>query len=204
MNLRTLVAMLVFGALLLTLMGCGGNGGGGGTATVIGMVRDDASMQTLANATVRISDRASTQTGPDGRFTVVNAPTGSQTLTITAAGHDTFHGAVQLVDGTNSLGTCYVAPVTKPGCGGLTGTLVLPSGDTVDGGTVRSGPVSAVSRSDGSGRFTLYNVPAGSAQVTFYDPGTSANTTKWYTVRAGGITDVGDVLLEFQPPPPPG
>jgi len=124
-------------------------------------------------------------------------------LVITAAGHDTFHMPVKLVSGANSVGLCYLAPTLQPGRGAITGRVALSDGTPVGGATIRSGLASAVSRSDGTGRFTLYNVPAGSPQVNFYDANTGANAWRFVPVNAGQTVDIGQVILGFGPPPPP-
>jgi hypothetical protein len=202
MTARALTAVLLAGLLGAAVTGCGG-GGGGGVATVTGRAIDDGTQGSLANATVRVGSTASAQTGSDGRFTVNGAPTGTQMLTVAAGGHDTFHQPVTLSGGVNNVGLLYVAPTLNPGRGGVTGTLVLSNGDAVSGGQVQSGGASAVSRSDGTGRFTVYNVPAGSAQVSFYDPNTGASAWRFVTVPSGSVGDIGSVSLSFGPPPPP-
>ena len=205
MNCRTLIAILLAGSFLSALAGCGGGTGGGGVATVTGRVVDDGTQVGIANATARVGNTASAQTGGDGRFTISDAPTGSQMLTVTAAGHDSSNLPVTLTAGQNSVGLVYMAPTLNLGRGAITGRLVLASdGTAVSDGTVQSGSASAVSRSDGSGQFTLYNVPVGSVQVNFYDPNSRASTIRFNVpVSSGQTTDLHDVMLSFGPPPPP-
>jgi len=204
MNCRTLIALLVASSLLSALAGCGGGGGGGGAATVTGRVVDDGSQQAVANATARVGS-ASALTSGNGRFTIDGAPTGSQMLTVTAAGHDSSNLPLTVSSGQNDVGTVYMAPTLNLGSGAVTGRLVLASDNSpVNGGTIQSATASAVSRSDGSGQFTLYNVPAGSVQINFYDPITTASTIRFnVTVSSGHTTNIGNVLLSFGPPPPP-
>jgi hypothetical protein len=202
MTARVLIAVLLVGLIAVAGAGCGG-GGEGGAAAVTGRVVDDGTQASLAGATVRVGSTASAQTGSDGRFTISNAPTGTQTLVVTAGGHDTLRGSVALTSGTNSLGLLYLAPTLGAGRGAITGTLALSSGAAVGGGQVQSGSASAVSRSDGTGRFTLYNLTAGSAQVGFYDPNTGASASRSVTVPSGSVKDIGSVLLSSGPPGPP-
>lgn len=204
MNGRTLTAILVGCACLLAPLGCGGGGGGGALAVIIGRVVDDGSQEPIANATATVGS-ASALTGSNGRFTINGAPTGSQMLTITAAGHDSSNLPLTVSSGQNDVGTIYMAPTLNLGCGAVTGRLLLASDNSpISGGTIQSATASAVSRSDGSGRFTLYNVPAGSVQINFYDPVTTASTIRFnVTVSSGHTTNIGDVLVSFGPPPPP-
>ena len=204
MNVRAFIAILIVSPFLLALGGCGGGsgGGGGGAATVVGRAVDDGTQAALGGATVRIGN-ASAQTGNDGFFTVANAPTGDQMLTINAGGHDTFLLAVDLAGGQNNVGVCYVAPTLQVGRGAVTGRMLLAGGTGVNGGTVRSDGASAVSRSDGTGRFTLYNLPAGTTQVTFSDPTSGSSAWEYVTVQSARVTDMGQVFLSFGPPPPP-
>ncbi|MBM3471773.1 MAG: carboxypeptidase-like regulatory domain-containing protein [Armatimonadetes bacterium] len=205
MTARVSIAVLLAGFLAATITGCGGSGAGGGVATVTGRVVDDGTQAPVANATARVGNTASAQTGADGRFTINDAPTGNQMLSVTAGGHDSSNVPVTLSAGQNSVGTVYLAPTLNLGRGAVTGRLVLASNNSaVSGGIVQSGTISALSRADGSGRFTLYNVPAGSAQVNFYDPSTTAGTIRFNVpVSSGQTTDLGNVLLSFGPPPPP-
>lgn len=199
--LRVFIVSVLASLMAVALTGCGG--GGGGTATVVGRVVDDGTLAGIANAIVRVGNRAEARTGADGRFTVNNAPVGDQMLVITAGGHDTLHLPVTLTDGQNNVGLCYMAPTLNPGRGAITGRLALANGTPVSGGIVQSGTASAVSRSDGTGRFTLYNVPAGSPQVSFYDANSGASAWRFIAVNPGETVDIGRVILSFGPPPPP-
>ncbi|MBM3499294.1 MAG: carboxypeptidase-like regulatory domain-containing protein [Armatimonadetes bacterium] len=201
MALRVGVAVALCGALGLGLAGCGG-GGEAALALVTGQVVDDGSLQGIANATVRIG-AARDDTAADGTFIINDAPTGTQTLSITAAGHEAYQQGVSLAGGTNTLGLLYLPPTLAAGTGAITGTLVLSNGSRVEDGVVRSGAVSARSRSDGTGRFTLYSVPPGTPQVTFIDPVSGESAWRYITVTAGGLADVGQVRLSSGPPPPP-
>jgi hypothetical protein len=204
MTARALITVLLAGLLAIATAGCGGGTGGGGVAVVTGRVIDDGTQAPIANATASVGT-ARAQTGADGRFTINDAPTGSQMLTVTAGGHDSSHLPMVLSSGQNTAGTVYLAPTLNPGRGAVAGKMVLASdGSAVNSGIVQSGSASALSRADGSGLFTLYNVPAGSVQVNFYDPGSSASTIRFnIPVSSGQTTNLGNVLLSFGPPPPP-
>jgi len=203
MALRITIAALLLGSLTLCLAGCGGGGGGNAVATVTGRVVDDGSLDGIASATVRVGDADRDTTGADGRFSVFGAPTGSQTLTITAAGYSTYTDGVWLIEGTNALGTLYVPPTLQAGTGAITGTLFLSDGTAVGGGTAQTATASAVTRSDGTGRFTIYNVPAGTPQVNFSDPVSGETAWAYVTVTAGATANVGKVTLSSGPPAPP-
>jgi hypothetical protein len=204
MRPRALWGLLLAGAIVCAAAGCGGDGGGGGgTARVTGRVLDDGSQAPVQNADVRVGGAAG-QSRADGSFAVGGAPTGSQVLTVTAAGHEVLNRPVVLAAGDNAVGNCYIAPTMAAGRGAIAGQMRLSTGGFVSGGQVQTATESATSRSDGTGRFTLYNLPSGYTQVSFHDPATGASTWKNVNVVAGSTpTDIGTVTLGFGPPPPP-
>jgi hypothetical protein len=201
MTLRIIVTVLLCGLLAGGLVGCGG-GGEGALATVTGRVVDDGSLQAIASAVVRIGSARDT-TAADGSFTLTDAPTGVQTLTVSAAGHEAHQEGVNLAGGANVLGFVYVPPNLPPGTGAVTGTLTLSDGSRVGGAVVQSATASARSRADGTGRFTLYGVTPGTPQVTFADPASGQSAWRYVPVNAGRVSDVGQVRLSAGPPPPP-
>jgi hypothetical protein len=209
MNARSALLLVTLGSVLAIAAGCGGGdgggGGGGGAATLTGQAVDDGSQQPLRNAVAQVGARTSDPTTANGVFMIAGVPTGAQTLTVTAAGHQAAQRSVALVKGANDVGIWYLPPQMDAGKGAITGRVVLASGNTpVGGAVIQSGQAMAVSRSDGTGRFTLYNIPAGMAQITFSDAASGAGTWRYLNVSAGSTpADIGTVTLSFGPPPPP-
>jgi len=202
MKLRVTAAVLAVGILLVGMAGCGGSSNP--TATVLGLIVDDGTLVALAGAVAGIGNTFSPATGGDGRFTLTGVPTGAQTLVLTAAGHQALNLAVNLQGGDNDLGRVYVAPVLNVGRGIIRGRCQTAGAVPIAGATITSGTATARSRADGTGWFTLYNVPFGFAQVTCQDPATGSSA--WRTVEltaANWDVDLGSVSLSFGPPPPP-
>jgi hypothetical protein len=93
-RMSTRISIAAALALALSLLaGCGGGspgnpgvgdpGGGSGTGTVIGRVVDTTPVPIPVNqATVKCAG-VTAFTGPDGRFTLLNVPTGWQSITVT-------------------------------------------------------------------------------------------------------------------------
>lgn len=202
MKLRVTAALLVVGMLLVGMAGCGGSSNP--TATVLGLIVDDGTLVALAGAVAGIGNAFSPATAGDGRFTLGGAPTGAQTLVIAAPGHQALNLAVNLQAGDNDLGLVYVAPTLNAGNGIIRGRCQTAGALPIAGATIKSGTATARSRADGTGAFSLYNVPFGFAQVTFQDPATGSSA--WRTVEltaSNWDVTIGTVSLSFGPPPPP-
>jgi hypothetical protein len=206
MNARTALLIVTLVSIIGLASGCGGGdggGAGGGAATLTGQAVDDGSLQALRNAVAQVGAKTSDATSANGIFTLAGAPTGTQALTVTAPGHQPLQRSVTLTKGANDVGIWYLPPEVDSGKGAITGRVLLGS-SPVGGAVISSGQVSAVSRSDGTGRFTVYNIPAGAAQVTFSDASSGASAWRNITVTAGPTpVDIGTVTLSYGPPPPP-
>lgn len=207
MNARIVLSLVALGSIATIAVGCGGGdgGGGGGAATITGQAVDDGSLQPVRNAVAEVGGKTSAPTAANGVFTIAGVPTGTQTVRVTAPGHDPVQRSTTLTGGSNDVGIYYLPPQADPGKGAITGRVVSAAGNTPLGGAIiSSGQAQAVSRSDGTGRFTLYNIPAGMVQVTFSDPASGVGTWRYVTISAGSTpTDIGTVALSFGPPPPP-
>jgi len=85
-------------------------------ADVSGVVTDAITDLPVAAATVRIEDRADT-TDVSGMFFISEVNTGSQIVTITAAGYHPFSTTLELVAGANAVGPLLLTPegVQPPG-----------------------------------------------------------------------------------------
>jgi hypothetical protein len=205
MDSRFTLALAGAVALLVLAAGCGGDGGGDGGATVTGQAIDDGRLEAGAGAVARVGGKTSAPTAANGIFTIAGTAAGPQTLTVTAPGHQSSQRSVTLSRGANDVGVFYLPPNPQAGRGAITGTVVLAGSNTpVGGAVIRSGTTMGLSRSDGTGRFTLYNIGTGMVQVTFTDPATGAGSWRYVSVDAGGDpADVGTVALSMGPPPPP-
>ncbi len=205
MDSRVAVLLASLGSAALIVAGCGGGAGDGGGATVVGQAVDDGTLQLLTGAVAEVGGKTSGATAANGVFTIAGAPTGTQTLTVTAPGHQRSQQTVVLSKGQNDVGLVYLPPNLDPGKGAVTGTVVLAGSNApVGGAVIRCGTAMALSRSDGTGRFALYNAPVGTVQATFTDPSSGASTWRYITVTAAATpVEIGTVTLSFGPPPPP-
>jgi len=206
LSLGIILALLT--ALTLVAGGCssGGGGGGGGTATVTGTAVDDGTTARISGAVARADGKASPPTGADGNFTIAGVRTGTRTVTVSAPNHVDQSRAVTVHSGGTTAGTFYLPPVLQAGKGAVTGIAVLAGSLVPVSGAIieaQAGTVWVEARSHPDGRFTVYNVPAGNAQVTFYD--SVSHNSAWQTVQIqDGITkNIGTVQLGNWPPPPP-
>ncbi len=185
----------------LALAGCGGGGGDGPTpaqATVRGTVLDDGTLQPVAGATVQIGT-TSVQTAANGTF-LIQAATGTRTMTITATGYDQLQANVSVADGVNQVGTRYLQPTLLTGRGSVSGT-VRRSGNASGGAMISSGTAHAVSRADGT--FSIYNVMAGSQALIAVSSDGRATGYAVVNVQADANTSGVTINLSLAPPPPP-
>jgi Carboxypeptidase regulatory-like domain len=211
MTMRSSLAVLlvVLAAAGLGLAGCGGSGdggggGGGGEAIVTGTAVDDGTLARLEGAVAQSGSARSAPTGADGVFRISGLSTGTRQIEVSASGYAAASVTVTLRSGTNNVGFVYVPPALRSGRGAITGIMVRSGTyEPVSGGTIQVGDATARSRSDGSGKFTIYNVPAGNVQVSFLDTQSGSNAWRYVDVRDGQITNVGTVVLSIGPPPPP-
>ena len=193
-------AALVASLCALALSGCGGGGGGGGAASATGTVLADGSLAPISGASVSVAGRAATS-GADGTFTVLNLPTGDQTVRATASGYQPYSGTVNLAPVLNDVGAVYMAPVTSASNGTVTGRIIDGTGRGVAGASIQLGLVSARSRTDGT--FAVYDVPPMTYSLIVTGEEDRTATMSGVTVEAGQSTDVGDVTLSSGPPGPP-
>lgn len=89
-----------FGLCIFAFAACAPNPNGMGVAdygTVTGRVVDSDSLQPIPGATVSIGNIVSITAGIDqGGFVLRNVPVGTQTITISAIGWQTYHGPIRV------------------------------------------------------------------------------------------------------------
>lgn len=192
------IAIVVL-ALFPFLSGCGGGGGAPAEdATVRGTLRHDGTLEPVAGATVAVAGNAATSNASGG-FSVA-APSGQQTITITASGYEQLVVNATLTSGVNNLGTRYLRPTLQAGRGAVRGT-VRNNGSTVGGADLRSGGVQATAKADGS--YAMYNLPAGERAITAISPSGTATGSAVTTVQAGQTVTGVTISLALTPPDPP-
>jgi hypothetical protein len=171
--------------------------------TVIGFAVHDGTLDFVTGAVASIGGAQSTATGASGQFVVNDAPRGAQTLIVNAPVYERTARNVNVQGPQMDVGYCYLAPTLTPGRGAVTGTVQYGASG-VAGATIQGGGAWARSRADGSGRFTLYDVPVGQVQITAYDSASGASGWRMVSTQAGlPAVDIGSITLSTGPPPPP-
>ncbi len=177
--------------------GCGGGGGGvpAEPATVTGTVRDDASLDPVANAQVTIG-ATTAQTNANGYFTIATTA-GTRTIVITKAAYQTQNLTRTLVAGTTSVGTRYLRPALLAGNGAASGRVRL-GGANVAGARVTSGGAEATTRADGT--YGIYNLQAGERGLLAVDADGAHVGSVAVQIVADQATADADITLNLSPP----
>ncbi|HCA48092.1 MAG TPA: hypothetical protein DEP45_12315 [Armatimonadetes bacterium] len=200
MRAKVAVAAVALAVGAVVLAGCGGGGGGvtPAQATLRGTVLNDGTLAPIAGATIRVGS-ASVQSDANGVFSI-QAPVGSQMVTIAATGFQQLQTNVSVQDGVNQMGTRCLQPVLLAGRGAVSGT-VRRGGTAAGGATIRSGNATATSRADGT--FSIYNLLAGSQALTAVSADGLATGSATATVQAGTKIAGVTISLGLMPPSPP-
>jgi hypothetical protein len=202
------LALPLCGAGLLVLVavglaGCSGSSSGsssGGEATLTGFAVDAGSRAALAGAVAEAQGHSATADN-GGFFTLAGLTSGTVSLTVSAAGHQTTTVSVSLPGGGLALGQVPLPPLHVAGDGDVSGQVTL-SGVGVADARVVVGSVQSLT--DASGNFTLYNVPAGPETLTAADSGGISVGVLTVVVPADGHLTGVVIALSGGPPPPPG
>ena len=167
--------------------------------SIAGTVRDAASATPLSGAMVSDGTRTAL-TDASGAYTIASVPVGSYTVTASADGYSSASATVAVVSGTTSAANFAVAQVAPPTAGSISGMVSdAADGMPLSGAAVSDGTRTALT--DGSGRYTIADVPPGSYTVTASATGYSSASATVTVVS--GETSVADFSLTKVPPPPP-
>jgi hypothetical protein len=165
---------------------------GGSTGTVTGTVTNTSGAP-LANASVSGSGVSAT-TAPDGTYTLNNVALGNSTVTATLAGYSDASAQITVTAGSaNNVPNLQLAPI---GPGNITGNIVDSSGNAIQGANMTGAGLTALT--DGSGNYSLINVPGGPvtlvASAAGFSPSTETVTvTTGNTVAAPAMTMVSNL-----------
>jgi len=172
------------------------------TGRVTGTVTNATTNEPLNDASVAVTGTTnSTDTQPDGSFTLDGVLQGSQTLRVRKQGFNDATKTVTVVAGQSvSAGTIALTSTT----GSITGTVI--NADTqaaIQGATVAVNGLSLSTTSNSDGSFTLDEVPQGSQTLRVSQQGFN-DATKAVTVIARTSISAGTITLTSIPPPTTG
>ncbi len=157
--------------------------------TLTGKVTDSSGVA-ISGATVSIAGAGSTTTAADGSYTITQVLAGTYDVTASAAGY-----VAQAKPATVAKNVTTALDFTlQRNVGTLTGTLT----DSATGAKLSGVTVSVAgdgsTTTDSNGVYTLTNVPAGSASVTYSKTGYTSQT-KALTIAAGSSTTQNVALV---------
>ena len=134
-------------------------GGGATTGTITGFVKNAANNQAVSGVVITVTGtNLSTTSGGDGSYTILNAPSGAQTLN---ASKSSFRSATAQVTVTGGQ-TVTQDILLNPGAGTVTGIVRnAATGQPLSGATITVAGTNIATTSSGDGSYTLANVPAG-------------------------------------------
>ncbi len=199
MRHRPILLSLVVTVIIATgiVAGCGGGGGGvpAEPATVTGTVRDDASLDPIANAHVTIG-AATAQTNANGYFTIATTA-GTRTISIAKNAYQTQNLTRNLSAGNTSVGTRYLRPALLAGNGAASGRVRF-GGQNMAGARVTGGGAEATTRADGT--YGIYNLQAGERGILAVDAGGEHVGSVAVQIAAGQMTTDANITLNLSPP----
>jgi subtilisin family serine protease len=167
------------------------------TGTLTGTV-SASSGGPIAGATVAVDGLGlSTTTNAGGQYTLANVPTGSRTVTASAASFATGSQTVTVNGGTTVTANFTLTPL--PTTGTLTGTVTSAAGGIVSGATVAIQGTALSTTTNGAGQYTLTDIPQGQRTLATSATG-YASTSQTVTITAGATTTANVVLTPDAPP----
>ncbi|NOR19836.1 MAG: S8 family serine peptidase [Xanthomonadales bacterium] len=136
------------------------------TGSIAGVVKDASSTIAIEGATVSTDTGESGTTDASGSFNLTEVPTGTRTLTVSAAGYDSDSPTTEVVEGsTKTLDVALNPTPVGGGTGTLKGTVISSTGAKLSSVTivVAGGPSGTTNK---GGKYTVQNAPEGSQSVT--------------------------------------
>jgi hypothetical protein len=158
-------------------------------------VRDDASLDPIANAHVTIG-AATAQTNANGYFTIATTA-GTRTISIAKNAYQTQNLTRNLSAGNTSVGTRYLRPALLAGNGAASGRVRF-GGQNMAGARVTGGGAEATTRADGT--YGIYNLQAGERGILAVDAGGEHVGSVAVQIAAGQMTTDANITLNLSPP----
>jgi hypothetical protein len=168
------------------------------TGTISGTVVDAVTTAGIAGASVGADTGQATTTDGSGHYSLGNVPTGTRTVTASASGYASQSAGVSVNDGQNTTQNFLLTPTT----GNISGVVTDASGSAIPSASVSTDTGQATT-TNGSGNYSLSNVPTGTRTVTASAGGYASGTTT-ASVTGGQTTSGIDFVLSASAPAPRG
>src|SRR5215218_3474154 len=160
--------------------------------TAVGTVNGTARLEGQPAAGVQVAVAGTdviSVSGPDGSFTLKNAPAGSRTPVATREGYAAATATLSIARGVQSGATIDVTR-GQLASGTVQGTVAFHSGTNASLASVSVLGLGVTATPDAQGNFS-FKVPAGEYDLQAEAPGHPRQTLTRVTVSPGGLTDVG-------------
>lgn len=168
------------------------------TGTLAGTVRDTEGAA-LAGATIALSPGGySATSGADGTYTITNVPEGPYTATATKSGYAS-HALHDVQIDADQTTTADFSLEAGPTTGTLTGTVKDTANNPLAGALVQTTPSVGVASADGTGVYTIENVPIGTYSVRASKSGYLAEQVDGVHVDGGAIVTLPFTLVPEAP-----
>ncbi len=137
------------------------------TGSITGVVTDSNGGAPIQGASVSVDSGQSATTDAGGNYTLTNVPTGSRTVSASAAGYEpvTPQSTTVTDGGTSVVNFSLTATPTGGGVGSIKGTVTSSSGAKLGGVLIETDTGQSATSNKG-GKYNLQNVPEGSRTVT--------------------------------------
>jgi hypothetical protein len=166
------------------------------SGSVTGIVTDAGDSSPIQGVSVSADSGQNTTTAADGSYTLLDAPTGTHTITFSAAGYESASPSTTVIDGsTSGLNISLVLSPVGGGTGTLKGTVMSAAGAKLKGAVVQvtGGPNSNTNK---GGKYTVQNVPEGLQSVIASHPDHGNTTPIQVTIPAGSTVTLN---ITFDP-----
>ncbi len=165
-----------------------GSTGGATFGTISGRLTDNDDSSPISGANVSADTGESTSTDGAGDYTLTPVPTGTRTVTVTAAGYNSKQDSTSVSDGGTSTLDFALDPAPTGGTGTIKCTVTDNNGSKLGGVLVWTDTGQSALTNRG-GKCTVQNVPEGSRTVTASIAGFQDDVVI-ATVNAGSTTPV--------------
>ena len=165
-----------------------GSTGGATFGTISGRVTDSGDSSPISGANVSADTGESTSADGAGDYTLTPVPTGTRTLTVTAAGYTSKQDSTSVSDGATSTLDFALDPAPTGGTGTIKCTVTDNNGSKL-GGVLVSTDTGQSALTNRGGKCTVQNVPEGSRTGTASKAGFQDDVVI-ATVNAGSTTPV--------------
>ncbi len=158
------------------------------TGTVEGTVTDSSTGNPIQGASVSADTSQSDTTDVNGDYTLLNVPTGTRTITASAAGFVTQQDTTNVTNGGTSIVNFALDPEPTGGTGTVKGTVRDSGGTKLGGILVTTIAPSNSDTTNNGGKYSIAGVPTDTVSMTAACP--TSNPVEPVTVIDGGTVTV--------------